>query len=451
MVVVLCPDEVSNLYQACESGDVDMARSLLINILQEDPLVLQKESTEGLSPLAKASIHGSFQIVEMFLNYGAVIDMPDDQGKTTLIIATISGKSDVKTALMLAASKGDLNVVQTLLSFQVGVNIKSKYGSSALLSASHNGYAKVVQLLVEHGADISQKNSKSQTSLLVAAEKGFLNVVQVLFSKGSSLNSKDDEGSSALMLATKFGHFGVVNFILSKGINVNKSDHKGKTSFFHAAENGNIKILKKLLIKGADIDKPMFGGMTPLMKTCKKGLTDITEFLLQKHARVNETDIDGWTPLMFATENNYIDIVRMLVDYGANVLMKNKCQKTAFHISLKKGHKAIRDFLEETTCLHVQVLPESSTESISSSPKRQQVFDVQSLVMNAIQPRDTSSNAPVIQHLSLKVKNINIGTSVNTVIGEGSIINYSSDAAAHESISAPSTSSRNDEENSNAE
>jgi len=55
---------------------------------------------------------------------------------------------------------------------------------------------------------------------------------------------------------------------------------------------------------------------------------------------------DKWTPLHYAAEYGYVDVVKVLLEYGADVDMKNETSQTPAHLCAVFGN---------IVCFHILV------------------------------------------------------------------------------------------------
>ena len=72
--------------------------------------------------------------------------------------------------MILASTKGHLEVVQALLAKGADVNAKESTGYNALIEASRYGHVKLVQALLAKGADVNAKTNRGDNALSVAKE-----------------------------------------------------------------------------------------------------------------------------------------------------------------------------------------------------------------------------------------------------------------------------------------
>ena len=85
-----------------------------------------------------------------------------------------------RTALMIAAQTGHLDVVQALVAAKAEVNAKAASGATALGVASEQGHLDVVQALVAANADVNAKAANGATAMMQASQNGHLEVMRGL-------------------------------------------------------------------------------------------------------------------------------------------------------------------------------------------------------------------------------------------------------------------------------
>lgn len=113
-------------------------------VKKNDPTVniLKIKSKNGLSPIHYAAMEGHVPVVKVLCKFGA-----DVEAQTT------AGYKNV-TALMLAAQKGHLEMVEHLHKVEgASLDKKDKLKRTALMHASLNGMAHVVSYLLRAGVN----------------------------------------------------------------------------------------------------------------------------------------------------------------------------------------------------------------------------------------------------------------------------------------------------------
>jgi ankyrin repeat protein len=93
---------------------------------------------DGYTALCWACWYGHYEIAELLLQYGALVDLP-------IPIIRI-------TPLMLASWYGYPKIVESLLKHGANPNNKTCFGQTALSGALKNGHKEIVELLKSYGA-----------------------------------------------------------------------------------------------------------------------------------------------------------------------------------------------------------------------------------------------------------------------------------------------------------
>lgn len=257
--------------------------------------------------------------------------------------------------------------------------------------AAYKGNLELMEYLITKGAKTNLYDDKGYSVLNFAAATGQANlkIYDLCIAKG--INPKkdlDNEGANALLLIAPFDKdFTLINYFISKGQNLKSTDKNGNTVFNYAAKGGNIETLKKLIqkgvkytdnallmasqggrgmtpnklevyqyleslninpdavskngenvfhnivrkeqqadiiryfiSKGVDLDKPDNDGNTPLMNAAAANSeTEVVTLLANKVKDINQKNKKGVSALAFAVKSNTPEIVKLLLDKGADV------------------------------------------------------------------------------------------------------------------------------------
>lgn len=122
------------------------------------------------------------------------------------------------------------------------VDEKNIDGETALMVASSRGDIDVVRCLLEPHSDIKRADIGAvyswtdKTALIFAASVGALPVVQYLVSQGADIAK---HGAWALTFAAGYGHLDVVKYLISCGVDINKIDRKNETALSRASKGFN--------------------------------------------------------------------------------------------------------------------------------------------------------------------------------------------------------------------
>jgi ankyrin repeat protein len=194
-----------------------------------------------------------------------------------------------------AAKEGNVSAIELLLVKGVDVNTTDRDGNTALIWAARHGQRDCVRKLIEKGSKVNVKNNVDWTALIAASRKGHKAVVELLIENGADVNAKANDGNTAFTFASAKGYDEIVDILKKSGaVSVKYQDPKILTAAF----NGDVNTLKALLEKGVSpntIDR--IGGETPLMYAMGRNHFECAKLLLEFGADVNIRDKDGHTVL----------------------------------------------------------------------------------------------------------------------------------------------------------
>lgn len=95
------------------------------------------------------------------------------------------------------------SIVRLLLEKGADINVQDKWGRTALMMAAREGRLELVRLLLDWEADINIRNENGYTAVMLAAWRGHVEVVQALLDRGADVNAVGGEQRySALLLAS---------------------------------------------------------------------------------------------------------------------------------------------------------------------------------------------------------------------------------------------------------
>eukprot|EP01086_Lenisia_limosa_P006788 TRINITY_DN25909_c0_g1_i1.p1 TRINITY_DN25909_c0_g1~~TRINITY_DN25909_c0_g1_i1.p1 ORF type:complete len:130 (+),score=36.19 TRINITY_DN25909_c0_g1_i1:76-465(+) len=109
-----------------------------------------------------------------------------------------------ETPLILAAQRGDLEKVTSLVAEGSNVNDRDWRGMVALHFAARNGHVEIATALLEAGASIEERDWQRWRPLHHAAARGHKNVVDMLLEKGCTVHLKTQADKTALEYAAEF-------------------------------------------------------------------------------------------------------------------------------------------------------------------------------------------------------------------------------------------------------
>jgi ankyrin repeat protein len=143
------------VHKAASAGDLQQLKEL-----ETQGNSLTSADADQSTPLHLAAYRGNLDVVDYLLSRPGLLKDPVDKRGIT--------------PLMLAAGGGHTAVVQSLLTAGCDAKLKAADGGSALHRAAAQGHAPVVELLLQAGSDPNQKdgNGKTPADLAAAKKKG---------------------------------------------------------------------------------------------------------------------------------------------------------------------------------------------------------------------------------------------------------------------------------------
>ncbi|KAK3986797.1 ankyrin repeat-containing domain protein [Cladorrhinum sp. PSN332] len=304
------------------------AAALLLD-LRADPTIVAGEDEEAKSPaLAVAAGQGNDDLVKKLL------ELYDDSG----ILVSQYGQ-----ALAAAASAGDLEIVQMLLSREVDW----PWREEALFTASEAGFYEVTEAILAaspgiycHKAFVAAAMYDHQPilhrlwqhheqysvlgrehlneALYKATDNQQEQVIKFLLDRGADPNAATgEEYGNALTASAYDGTLPILQLLIQHGAQI--AAPQGYPLQV-AAQNGHVEIVKHLLNLGANpnASHPSFPHGTALQAACVVGETTIAHWLLSRRADPNHGGGEYTNPLTAATSNGHEEILSLLLRAGAN-------------------------------------------------------------------------------------------------------------------------------------
>ncbi len=196
-----------------------------------------------------------------------------------------------RTALHQAASRGNIDAINTLLSRGAKINARSDSGWTALFFVG-GVHCDVVKVLVDAGADINIQDKNGLTALHKAVSNKDIDLVKELLSNGADVNTQDKNGETALHDAVRGWNLDIVKELLSHDADVNLQNKDGETAL-HCASRGSFDVVKELLSNGADVDFQDKKGKTALHNAARYWNLKTAIELLKNGADANIQDNEG--------------------------------------------------------------------------------------------------------------------------------------------------------------
>ena len=329
----------------------------VISEMDPEPGTVDKEEPKySQTPLMYACRQGHFEVVELLLRKGASQKKISARGRTALfeailghhsrsgaktsgtlsrhakvvelLVLEMPGDLDInmthsqdhdRTALMLAAQKGHLEMIGILLKHpSIGIDVQDAYGATAMLLAVREGHCDIVERLLKVNANIEIVDfQEGRSALRCAAERDSAKIVELLLRHNADPNVKDREGGTAILRAVNRGAARVLEEMMNQNVDIECVDEDGQSLLHGAARNGYDNIARMLLNeKVLSVDVRDRSSMTPLHDASRYGKAAVAAVLLENEADASLEDHFGRTPFIVAWQYGKEDIMRMLAGTG---------------------------------------------------------------------------------------------------------------------------------------
>jgi ankyrin repeat protein len=314
------------IVEAARRGNLEKVNQLI----KKDKASVNKSDENGFTALMIAATRGNLDCIKALINAGSKVDQADTDGRT---------------ALMFVVQIGHANCLQALIAANAQVNQTDHNGLTALTVAAQNGHSDIMKLLLENGANATH-------ALRHGIKYDRCDSIKNLLDNGVDVNMPiTSRNETAFYRAAQKGKTNMVLELLLKQANANQARIDGITPLMIAAQNGHINIVDMLInlrgIHAVDVNARAEGyhNVSALYLAAQNGKADVVALLLRKGADFNITADNGTTPLMTAAAKGHKKIVTLLLHYGADDTLKNKNGCTAHDLALKHNHNDISKLL----------------------------------------------------------------------------------------------------------
>lgn len=184
--------------------------------------------------LSLAASTGHQLIVQVLLNHGEDVEIPNAAGSTPL---------------MLAARKGHGGIVQLLLNKAANVNSCDYKGQTPLMHAVWGGSPDIVRVLIQNHAEVDAKTGDydvNQTCLWQAAQNGHHEIASLLLEHGAHIEGHHSLRITPLMMACRFGHEETARLLLEHNAKIHAVDSEGHTVLDWAVAGCHVSIKNML-------------------------------------------------------------------------------------------------------------------------------------------------------------------------------------------------------------
>ncbi|MFT4022800.1 MAG: ankyrin repeat domain-containing protein [Flavihumibacter sp.] len=290
---------------------------------------------------------------------------------------TATTENGMDAAAMAINAQAANDVVKYLIE-QGGnkVNKPISNGRTYIFWAASRGNVELMEYLVSKGAKLNLHDNNGYSPLTIAAAGGQTNTrIYDMCISGGLVPKKEIArgGANALLLIAPYDKdFTLIDYFISKGIDVKSKDSAGNTAFDYAVRSGSIDVLKKLTQKGVKFSPNIMytasaggrGGSVATLELYKyleelkadpKAMSpngdnvlhnlarrakqeEIIRYFIDKGVDINKTNNDGTTPFMNAAYlNQDTATILFLLPYVKDINQVNKAGLSALSMAVRRN------------------------------------------------------------------------------------------------------------------
>ncbi|KAG5754963.1 hypothetical protein H9Q70_002403 [Fusarium xylarioides] len=358
---------------------------------------------KGNTPLHLAAILGDVDIIERLFECGASFYASNEDGNVPLVVAVRHGRESAymallergsvdvcgknsRTALIEAASVGNLALTKKLIGKGAKVDHSDTDGQTALMEASTNGHSRLVELLLENQSEVNHQDHKGDTALIKACIGDHTDIIGLLLAANARLDIKngreetafdygvrccregsdsikrllnhstdpatrDQRYSATLVSASSLKRPGIVSLILEDATFKPTQEHLD-LALSKSCEKGNEKVVRLLIDHGANPNMSLNAGgpSIPLLMSAICSADDaVVLMLLDSHINVQCVDYHGEGPMHAAAARGTKTMVQALIEMGIPVNVRTPGGQFPLDFAMRRqdNDTSIADLLRE--------------------------------------------------------------------------------------------------------
>ncbi|MCL2093597.1 MAG: ankyrin repeat domain-containing protein [Treponema sp.] len=186
--------------------------------------------------------------------------------------------------LIQFSAEGNVKAVADLLKNNSNIHAQDGEGTCALVAAAYKNHLEIIDLLISAGADVNMKDNTLQSAYLIATSEGYVELLKKTLRAGADVHSTDSYNGTGLIRAADRGHVEIIQELLKTDIRVNHINRLGWTALLEAIILGDggkrhTEVVRLLVEAGADTSIPDKDGVSPLEHAKHRGFEEMMKLL----------------------------------------------------------------------------------------------------------------------------------------------------------------------------
>ena len=319
----------------------------------------------GETVLHKAAAAGEKEVVKLFIQYGADVNLPiNNKTGNVALHASIEGGAKNQQD-----TQNYVKVAQILLDNNANPTIKNKIKGSTPIhyisyALTEKDFEKLFNMFIKSGANINTKDTRGLTILFWIIEQGkveYLNILQKQFGSLIDFNIKDNSNRSIISFAKEQKNDIVRNInapqlpqlsaiINVNGYNARYSLNENFTLTMAASARGTKQYLLDVLQRGGNPNlQDRLIGNTSVSWSIINNKPENALILLRKNADPTIKNNNGQTPMHFVMniedKSKRTKIIEALVKNGDNINTQDNNGNALLHTCILKKYDKITEHL----------------------------------------------------------------------------------------------------------
>lgn len=310
-----------------------------------------RANLQGVCPAHLAANKGAISLLRSLWACGAKLDTVDNQGNNIAHFAASSTSRESREVFLclrewgidlnrprdfghldlyespedrqglapvhLAAFKGNVPAVDTLIKFQVPVDVCDDQGNGLLYFSGASGNKELLNYLAE--LVIIQDKEQLQRGIKGAIEFDRVEALRFFHEMHSALEFSIS-GVSPLQLACQCNAIRCANYLVDCEVDVQFRDANTQRSALDVCVDNHRHAQARMLLLRTNVDpNVLLNGSAPLHRACKSGDLAMVEVLLEFGALVDLNDSEDRSPLHFAVQSGNVKLLELLVLFGGDL------------------------------------------------------------------------------------------------------------------------------------